>query len=337
MMYKRLFTLATLASFVSASAIAADTPSLFSLNGKEYQLKDLSPRLQQAYHSIELKAKEGKEQVLEQAMLDAHISAIAAKTKKTIEEVRNDLLKVDPIEDEEIQTFYERFKDRIGAPLEEIEPRIRQTLEEQKRQKKIQSLIAELKNKGQFVSLLPVPEAPVFEMDLKPYPSKGKASAPIKLVEFADYRCSYCKKAKSAVDNVLKEYPNQLQVFYIDYPVLDRGIPGVSTEIAQGAYCAGKQKKYWDFHDKGYEDPSNLSSESPESIAKELGLNQSKFNECMASKEAENYMKDSIALAQKLGVSGTPTFFINGQRQNFRNIEQDLKQEIERRLKSKKK
>ncbi len=339
-MKKRLFTLVSLATVVSinalsTNALAKEATPLFKLNGKEYQLNDLSPRLQQAFHSIELKAKEGKERVLEQAMLDAHFAALAAKDNKTVEEIQKELLKVDPIEETDIQAFYEQYKDRIGAPLKDVEQRIRQTLEEQKQVQQMQSLVDELKSKGKFASLLPVPKAPVFEMNLKPYPSKGKASAPIKLVEFADYRCHYCQKAKSAVDKVFKDYPDQLQVFYIDYPVIDRGVPGISTEVAQGAYCAGKQGKYWAFHDKGYEIAASLTNDSPESIAKELNLNQSKFNACIASKEADTYMKDSIALAQKLGITGTPTFFINGQRQNFRNLEQDLRQEIERRLNGK--
>ena len=334
-MHKQFCVLATVLSVMSASAFADSRETLFSLNGKQYQVKDISPKLQQAYYSIELKAKEAKEQVLTQAMLDAHFAQVAKKSKKTIESVRSELLKIAAVTDDDVQAFYEQYKDRIGAPLEEIAPRIRETLEEQKRQQKAQELITELKSKGQFVNLLPAPEAPVFKMDLSAYPYKGKAGAAVKVVEFADYRCHYCKKAKEAVDNVLKDYGDKVQFYYIDLPVLDRGTAGVSTQVAQGAYCAGKQGKYWAFHDMGYDDPSSLNNESPALFAKKLGLDMKKFNQCLGSKEAENYIKKAAELADKLGVSGTPMFFVNGQMQSFRNIEQDLKQEIDRRLSTK--
>ena len=347
MPYKYTLSLATLLSLISASVIATDTQlstkitavdaPLFSLNGKVYKEKDLQPRFQQALHSIELQMSENKEQVLEQAMLENHFSIIAKNTKRPVEDVVNDLLKVESITDDQVEAFYEKFKDRIGAPLKEIEPKIRETLEERQRQEKIKSLTSELKNKGLFVSLLDYPEAPVFEMNLSSYPSKGKKGAPIQLVEFADYRCTYCYEAKLAVDKILKEYPNQVQFFYVDYPVLDQNTLGISTNIAKGAYCAGKQGKFWDFYDKSYANVSTLTVDSAEAIAKELNLNQEQFKKCIYSNETESYMEEAIAFAQKLGVSSTPTFFINGQQLNIKNLSSDLNKEIESRLHKKKK
>ncbi|MDP0588103.1 MAG: thioredoxin domain-containing protein [Candidatus Endonucleobacter bathymodioli] len=341
MSYKRLLAVATLISLVPATLLAEKmSVPLFSLDGKEYLLEDIDSKLQHTYRKAEAKAQKKKAKVVKQAMLHAYFATIAEKNKTTIDEVSLSLVPATAADDKQIQKFYDDNKEKIGAPLKEVIPLIKARLEVTSRQMKAELLIEELINNGRFVSFLPAPVAPVLKMDLTPFPSKGKESAPIKLVELADYRCPHCVTAKKVVDDIIKEFPDQVQFFYVDYPVLDRGMPGISTYVSHGAYCAGNQGKYWPFHDKSYRMGSRLSKSSPLTIAKELGLDQDKFTACMATKDESSfgtYVQKAIDLAQMLGVSSTPSFFINGQAQEFQNLEKDLKKEIERRLKNMKK
>ena len=331
-MCKQVWILFALLIMITTGGEADITDAVFSLNGKAYRVDELSPKIQQAYHEIELKAREAKENVLLEGMVDTYLTELARSTGRSADVIRHEVLEQTQVTDDEVRGFYDRFKDKIGIPLADVAGQIRKRLELQKMQASSQVLITELLAKGQLKQLLPELTAPVFTMDLEAYPRKGKAEAPIQLVEFADYRCGYCKEAKQAVDQVLKEYPDEVQFIYIDLPVLDQEPHGVSTQVAQGAYCAGRQGKYWAYHDLGYANPVSLSSSSPRQIAQSLGLDIKQFDQCMASKEAQNHLANSSLLAENLGVSGTPMFLLNGQHQSFYNLEQDMKKEIARRL-----
>ena len=330
-MLKKTVSALLLAS-VSVGALAASDDVVFSYEGKDYQLKDVQPFLQQSYFDAEVKARESLNRILEQAMVEMYIENKAAKEDRSIVEVRNELFTYEPVTQDEVQKLYDQFKDRIGMPLAQVEPQIRQELEGRKRNETIQKLVAKVKKETRFQSKLPQPEAPTVSMDLSPYPWKGAKDAEITIVEFADYNCGTCQKAKPEVDKLMKEYKDKVKLYYVDFLVTERGVPGNSTATARGAYCAGKQEKFWEFNGMSYKQREM----SAEDVAKGLKLNQKDFSACIASDESRQFVLNSNQLANDLGVSGTPTFFINGQRLHTHNAGADLKAEIEKRLSQKK-
>ena len=331
-MFKKNLPVLLLSASISMGAAAANNDVLFSYEGKDYQLKDIQPLLQQSYYDAEVKARESLNRVLEQAMVEMYIENKATKEGRSIAEVRNELFTFEPVTQDEVQKLYDQFKDRIGMPLEQVEPQIRQELEGRKRSEAIQKLIAKVKKETRFQSKLPQPEAPTVSMDLSPYPWKGAKDAEITLVEFADYNCGYCQKAKPEIDKLMAEYKDKVKLYYVDYLVTERGVPGNSSATAGGAYCAGKQNKYWEFNSMAYQ----KRDMSAEEVAKELKLNEKDFSACITSEESREFVLNSNQFANGLGVSGTPTFFINGQRLHTHDLSKDLKAEIEKRLSQKK-
>ena len=319
-----------LASLVSAPVLAADSDVLFTYDGKDYRLNDLKPWMQQSVHDIKMEAKGKMDRLLEQAMLDKYITNLANKSGKTVEEMRKDLFKVEEVTAEEIQALYDQFKDRIGRPLEEVEAGLRQEMENRKRQQVVMSLIEKVKKETGFVSKVPAPEAPVLAMDLSPYPWKGGKDAKVTVVEFADYNCGFCRQSKPEIDQVLKQFGDKVKMYYINFPVTERGVAGATTQTARGAYCAGKQDKFWEFHDLAYKEPVSMAG--AENFAKMLELNQKAFNECLASDESLKFVENSSQMATELGVNATPAVIINGQKVQLRHFAQDLSAEIKKRL-----
>jgi protein-disulfide isomerase len=94
-----------------------------------------------------------------------------------------------------------------------------------------------------------------------------------------------------------------------DYPL---NIHPLAQPAAEAAQCAHEQGKFWEYHDKLFENQAQLNADNFKKWAGELGLEASKFDECVASgKHRQNVLADFQA-GQKVGVTGTPAFFVNG-------------------------
>ncbi len=321
---------------LATSAFAAESTELFSWEGKTYSLKKLEPRLQQAFYDAEVKAWEQQSLIIDEALFSLHVDQMAAKDDRSVEETERKLLEVEPVTDAEAEAFYNDFKDRIQMPLEQVKPRIKQELQARRQMEKYQAIIAEIKKAGNFSLTLPQPESPTFDIDLENYAWKGAEDAQITIVEFADYRCGYCKTATEAMTKIMADYPGKLKLYHVDYPVVDRGNPeGLSAKLARGASCLREQDNdaFWKYNTLAFDNQSALTEASPAEFAKQLKMDMGKFNQCVTSEKTKKFVADSKALGDDLGVTGTPTFFINGKRIHTHDAEVDVRAAIESTLK----
>ena len=325
-MIKKTLAISMLAASVSLPALAADSDALFSYEGKDYKLSDLKPWLQQTYYETQVEAQEKLNQILEQAIVEMYISKLAEKSGKTIEEIHQDLIKIEEVSAEEIKALYEQFKDRIGRPLEEVEANLRQELQGSKRQQAFAQLIEKIKKETGFVSKTSKPAVPTLAMDLSGYHFRGGKNAEITIVEFADYNCGYCRLSKPEIDKVVGSFGDKVKMYYIDFPVTERGVAGSSTQTARGAFCAGEQNKFWEYNALAYKEP--VSMDGAANFAKTLKLDTDKFNTCLTSDESMQFVQHSTKLAMELGVRGTPSVFVNGQKVQI----DALKSEVQKRL-----
>jgi protein-disulfide isomerase len=109
---------------------------------------------------------------------------------------------------------------------------------------------------------------------------------------------------------LLKKYPGRLKIAFKDFP-LTQMHPDAQL-AAEAARCSGDQGQFWQFHDRIYLDPSKMATEDLVRHAQALGLNQEQFESCLSSGvHAENVRAD-LQEGGRAGVSGTPSFFING-------------------------
>lgn len=167
-------------------------------------------------------------------------------------------------------------------------------------------------------------EAPValtdsqFERLLEdPAAVKGDPDAPVTIVEFTDYQCTFCKRHFDETDpQIQADYVDTGQVRYVirDLPL---SFHANAAKAAEAARCAGDQDQYWEMHDALFANQdawANLSDPTSafSGYAQELGLNTGNFDNCLNSGTHAQAVQDDLALAQELGASGTPTFFING-------------------------
>lgn len=144
---------------------------------------------------------------------------------------------------------------------------------------------------------------------------KGAEDAKVTIVEFSEYQCPFCKRyVDEAYQQIMKNYGDKIRYIFRDYPLPFHNHAQITAEAAR---CAGEQEKYWPYHDLLFDKQTEWSTleNSKETLigyAAKLGLNQEQFRTCLESSKYAQTVKDDVALGKKMGVSGTPSFFING-------------------------
>lgn len=158
---------------------------------------------------------------------------------------------------------------------------------------------------------VPAPTQGVTRYDIPTdgFPSLGPADAPITIVIFSDYQCPFCKRWHDQVyEPLMRAYPGKIRLVARNLPL---SFHPEALPAAQAALCAGEQKAFWEYHDALFGDLP-LGEETYKQYASELGLDVNAFEKCIRENRYEEFVKKDAAFAQELGVTGTPTFFING-------------------------
>ena len=316
-------------AWLPLAAGAEERPG-FRYGGQVFQEEALPPALRQQLFNLEFALNRDREQLLTQFAIEKYITDRAEAEGKTIEEVQNEIIAPSPPDEASLRALYEENKDRIPATFEDARGQLAKYLQEKQVQDGLSALVEAIRKEKGFEVILPELEAPAFEVATEGYPSKGAQNPDITVVEFADYQCPYCKMAISAVDSLLEEYGDRVRVVYRDFPINSSGI---SEEVALGGVCAAEQGQFWEYHDLAFETQESLDKDSPQEIASEIGLDEQAFADCITSDETQARVEQSKAEAMKLGISGTPTFFVNGrQLQVSQELERDLATAVEKAL-----
>jgi len=148
-----------------------------------------------------------------------------------------------------------------------------------------------------------------FVVDTEGDPAKGEADAVVTIVEFADFRCGYCKRfLDQTMSPLLEEYGQHVRFVYRDYPIL--GADSVTAALA--GECAQQQGKFWEFHDLVYANQGDLTMNAFTTYAADLEMDVDTFTACVDADETTALVQRDYEAGLQLGVSGTPTFFING-------------------------
>ena len=185
-----------------------------------------------------------------------------------------------------------------------------QTLPEHQEQARLrQALLLSLRRQADIRINLPEPELPILPVSADDDPSTGPSGAPITIVEFSDFQCPYCKLSVPVVKEVLAKYPGKVRVVYRDYPGPNHPY---AQQAAEAAQCAGEQGKFWEYHDILFDRQTAGTGWDFSGLAKELGLQLNHFATCLKTGRYREEVAKDLRDGFKLGISSTPTFFVNG-------------------------
>jgi len=140
-------------------------------------------------------------------------------------------------------------------------------------------------------------------------PVLGPEDAPVTIIEFSDFQCSYCKYWHQAIfPELMALYPDKIRFIYRDFPIFGQN----SYDAAEAANCAGEQDAYWEYHDALLTGEESISRSTFELYATNLGLDMDAFIACLDDDRYQAEIQADYSYAASIGVSSTPTFLING-------------------------
>jgi len=289
-----------------AQAVSAPDKPVAIINGKPISEQDLDERAAPQLQELNAKLFEIKDQALtemiDEQLLDQEAARLNLSVKQLLDhEVDSQIAKPTPAD---VEAYYNEVKDRLSRPLEDIRPKLLEVLSETRRQTAYDSYLSRLRAREKVVVLLAPPRAVV---SIDPARVRGPANAPITIVEFSDFQCPYCGRAEDTLRQLESRYPTQVRLAYRDLPFHARAEPA-----AEASRCALAQGNYWSYHDLLFGNQQHLENDDLSRYAVRLKMNAKKFDECIAHKTYATDIQHDLDEGQKLGITGTPTFFING-------------------------
>lgn len=149
----------------------------------------------------------------------------------------------------------------------------------------------------------------VYDIELGDAPIRGSESATITIVEWADFQCPFCVRVNPTLDQIQKEYGDKVRIAFKHLPL---SMHAKARAAHQAAEAAHRQGKFWEMHDRIFESPKDLNPATYLRYANEMGLDIDRYNSDFSSTSVRKAIDENLAAATKLGVSGTPSFFVNG-------------------------
>ncbi len=160
-------------------------------------------------------------------------------------------------------------------------------------------------------------------------PIRGSPKAPVTVVLFSDFECPFCSRVEPTLARVRQEYGNKVRIVWKHQPL---PFHKQAVPAAVAAEAAREQGKFWEMHDRIFANQQGLSAEPYAQLAKEIGLDVAKFEAARKSGRGTARIQEDQAIAQRNGVDGTPTLFVNGERIVGAVPYEQIKSVIDRKL-----
>ena len=150
---------------------------------------------------------------------------------------------------------------------------------------------------------------PLFQINTSGLPSVGPPNAPVTVVVFDDYKCSACALLENILKDVLQIYPQEVKLVIKPFPISNHRF---AVKAAVAARAAHGQGKFWEFHRALFEKQASLNDDTIQSIASQLALDMTKFNQDLRSPGIKAIVDRDLREGRQLGINVTPAVFING-------------------------
>jgi protein-disulfide isomerase len=266
---------------------------------------NLRNRIEQERERIFTAERQSLDELIQKRLLEQ-----AARAKgMTVEELNRSLAnRVAPVTKTDVDFIkaYEASKQQASESAPPGDARLEAAIRAARLEQMKAALIAETRAQTPVTSSLAPPRV---ALSTEGAPLAGSPSAPVRIVVFTDFECPYCKESEPALKRIAQQYGDRVAIYFRNYP-LPNHLYAMPSAIA--AVCAAEQGRYLPYHDYLFEHQHELKSADYAGWAEMTGLDRAKFEACRNSAEARKQVERDIREAVAAGVSGTPTFFVNG-------------------------
>ncbi len=301
--------------WLSEPAVHADKPGpvepgvVAVVGGEKLTEADIETALASEFRELERQRHQLLEKGLEKAIADKLVALESAKRGVSGDELISQEVeaKIQAPTDAEVDAFYEERKDQISQPKEQVAPRIRDFLRQQRGQELYAGLIESLKGEYGVRTYLEPLRVEVADAGA---PAKGPADAPVTIIEFSDFECPYCSRVTPTLERVTKEYGEKVRLVFRQFPL--NSIHPNAQKAAEASLCAHAQGRFWDMHDTMFKEQRALGVDQLKQKAARLELDTEEFNTCLDSGRYAAQVAADLEAGAEAGVSGTPAMFVNG-------------------------
>jgi predicted DsbA family dithiol-disulfide isomerase len=282
---------------------------LLELRAREYQLRSqtLDDLIARALLEREAEARGVSVDALEKAEIEGKTAVSEADAK----------------------AFYDANKTRFGStPEADALKQIRTGLTQQRENARRAAFARELRSRYAVKVLLEPYRVPIEVGDA---PARGKETAPVTIVEFSDFQCPFCARARPAVNRVREVYGDKVRFAFRHFPL---NFHPQAEKAGEAVACAREQGRFWEMHDRLWANPGKLQPAELKEHAAAIGLDAAAFGQCLDSGRYAGLVRKDVELGARYGVSGTPAFFVNGRplvgAQPFESFAQVIDDELQR-------
>ena len=272
--------------------------------------KDYLPQIQAQVYKIRMQEYELRLKSLEEAINKKLLLAAAQKrgiTAEALLQAEADSKVAEPTDAEVEQSLVNRMF-RGGLPSNLSKNQIGQELKQERVQQAREEYFSSLREQaGVEIYLMP----PRMEVDIDPSRVRGNPDAKITIVEFSDFQCPFCLRAYLTIKEILTKYEGKVRLAYRDMPLLGAQA-GAEEGSGAASRCAGEQGKFWEYHDLLFQNQDYFGEEVFREFAEFLELDVNQFSACLESGKFQISVQEDFQEGLRLGIRGTPYFFING-------------------------
>ncbi len=265
--------------------------------------KQQAARLLQGDYTYYQAERDAVSEVLDQELLENE----ARREKMTVDQVldRNVKSRIKIPTEAQLKFYYDTLgaNQSFDALRQKISDRIVRTQE----RKVLGDYMASLRTKEKARILL---QPPKLEVSVGDAPVYGSKDANVTMIEFADFECPYCRQTEPNLQKLREQFPDKLRIVYKNFPL---PVHSHAQKAAEAGVCASEQGKFWPYHDKLMaQTPPELEVPQLKALAASLKLDTSRFDQCLDSGKAAAVVGHDFEEGKKLGINGTPSFFVNG-------------------------
>lgn len=310
----------TLLSLFSCSRTESKPPYVYvdsaqpgvaaKFNGNIIQESDLVKGLESDLFEEEMKIYQMKMDSLKNLILDK-IIAENPKGKGLNKAQFLEKFVYQSVADKDIDGFIKERNLPKEQITKEIRERIRGLIQGEKNAISIDSWIAKEMGSNTIEVFFKKPQRPRFVVDIGNAALLGSADAKVKIVEFSDFQCPHCSRAKTILDEVKKKYKNDVAIVFKHYPLPFH----TQARIASNAALCAKslnEGAFWKMYDYMFANQAKLAVSDLKDQAKKIGLDAVKFAECVDGNKFDQQVQSDIDQGNTIGVKSTPVIFVNG-------------------------
>jgi protein-disulfide isomerase len=304
---RALLALCVFATLTLEAQVAADGHGVVAeISGQkltaEYLQQKESGKLLQARYQYYMSERKALEELIDDQLLANEAQAKGLTVDQLLDKEVYSEVK-DPTEDQ-LKVYYEGIDTKES--YDALRTQVLEHIRDGRRTKAKAAYIDGLRQKAHIAVLLMPPAVAV---DVAGSYVRGAKDAEVTIVEFADYECPYCVQVNPHIQKIQKEYGDKIAFVFKDMPL---PMHHKAQKAAEAARCAGTQGKFWEYHDVLFYSGGTLTVPQLKEHARVLRLNGEEFDQCLDSGETAAGVKKDFEEGKSMGLTGTPSFFING-------------------------